>query len=468
MTGTQSGKTWLTDPELRLAPLLSGKPTLAISAGSLGVAAIAAFFTPAAALPVLGLLALFLIVNYPAVLMPGYLLVIGLVWTLPGWPIAPLKPAALLLTAGVALALFLRVKLPRIHWAHLVFLAFGIWTLIAGEVSGNSELSRSYSISLIGWGFSLIALYQLSSGKRGLLNLAKSYSLSIAFGCVFVVLVYLSGRTTVMTPVAGDVNDFGVMVAAAFFLSLGLARERSLPRSQRIVFLVAAGLCLLVAVGSLSRGTWLAVAVGLAVHFILYRRDRLMLIGGAAVAMLLALLALPFLNERITQTLQQKQYIAAENVDSRILAWRLALRLFGEQPLTGFGIGSIQPKLTANFSSPHGDFVVSFVHNSYVELLYRTGLIGTGLFLVLAAVMVGQSFRLGRVLGPGAAGSSVAASLLPAVVATFVASFTVTELTYPPFWLALALGLSAGTVRPAVDEVPFPERERIPERVGDS
>lgn len=463
-------RAWLTDPELRLAPLLALKPTLAVAAGGVGIAAMTALFAPLAGLAVLGLLCLFLIVNYPAVLMPGYLVVIGVVWTVPAWPIAPLKPAALLLTAGVALALFLRVRLPRLHWAHLVFLAFGVWSLLAGEVSGNSELSRSYSISLIGWGFSLIALYQLSSAKRGLLALAKSYSLAIALGCVFVIGGYLSGAVTVMTPVAGDVNDFGVMVAAAFFLAWGLARERSLPRLQRIVFSAATGLCLVVAVGSLSRGTWLAVAVGLIMHFILYRRDRLMLLGSALAAGVLALLALPFLNERISQTLQQKQYIAAENVDSRILAWRLALRLFSEQPLTGFGIGSIQPKITENFGSPPGDFVVSFVHNSYVELLYGTGIIGTGLFLMLLAVTLFNTFRVGRQLGPSQSGSAVAASLLPAVIATLVASFTVTELTYPPLWLALALGLSAGTVRTSVfdHKAPLPEHRQVREKAGNS
>lgn len=458
--------TWLSDPERRFTPLLPLKMTLAVSVAGLALAALAALFAPLAGLAVVGLLLLFLIVNYPVALMPGYLVVIGVVWTVPSWPIAPLKPAALLLTAGVALALFLRVRLPRIHWAHLVFLAFGGWSLIAGEVTGNSEMSRSYSISLIGWGLSLIALYQLSSGKQGLLALAKSYSLAIALGCIAVIVGYLQGVVTVMTPVAGDVNDFGVLVAAAFFLSLGLAREKSLPRVQRMIFLIATVLCLVVVIGSLSRGTWLAVGVGFAVHFIRYRRDRLTLIGGAAVALVLTLLALPFVNDRVNQSLQQKEYIAAENVDSRILAWRLALRLFGEQPLTGFGIGSIQPRLSENFGSAPGDFVVEFVHNSYIELLYGTGLVGTVLFLVLAAVTFGSTLRLGSRLGPEQPGSAVGASLLAAVTATFVASFTVTELTYPPFWLALALALSASTVALKTSDDEAPDLGRKQEMVA--
>lgn len=430
----------------QFAPLLGLKPTLILSLGTLALAGGVALFAPLAGLVLAGILLLFLVVSYPAVLLPVYCAAIGLVWTFPSLPIAPLKPSALLLTAGVALALFVRARLPRIHWAHLVFLAFGIWSLLAGEVSGNSEWSRGYSISLIGWAFSLIAIYQLSNGKRGLLALAKSYSLGIALGCLFVIIPFVGGKTNAMIPVAGDVNDFGVLVAAAFFLSLGLARDRGLPRLQRLLFLLATVLCLVVAVGSVSRGTWLAIGVGLVLHFILHREDRLKMIGAAVGLAALALLALPLLSERINQTLQQKEYIADENVDSRILAWRLALRLFSEQPLTGFGIGSIQPQVSANFGSPPGDFVVAFVHNSYIELLYGTGIVGTVLFLVLAVMMLRNTLRVGKILDSALPGGRVAAMLLPAVVATLVASFTVTELTYAPLWLALALGVSANSI----------------------
>ena len=432
--------------EAAFRPLVSVRVTLLLMVSGLALAALAALVTPLAGLAVLGLLGSFLVVNYPTLLMPIYLAVIGLVWTFPSWPIAPLKPSAALLVAGVALAMFFRTRIPRLHWAHLVFLAFGIWSLIAGETAGNSIFSRGYSISIIGWAFSLIALHQLTPGLAGMLNLAKSYSLSIAAGCALVIGFFLVGNSVALTPVAGDVNDFGVLVAAAFFLSLGLARERSLGRLQRIIFLIATLLCLVVAVGSLSRGTWLAIGVGLVLYFLLHKRDRLKMLGAALVLGVLALCVAPFFSEQIGTALQQKEFIAGENVDSRLTAWQLGLKLFAERPLSGYGIGSIQQYIAQAFNTPPGDFVVGFLHNSYVELLFGTGLVGTIFFMVLAGATLLWTFKLGRNSASEGLNSNTAAMLLPAVTATYVASFTVTELTFAPLWLALAIGISASTL----------------------
>ncbi|AJT42563.1 O-antigen ligase family protein [Psychromicrobium lacuslunae] len=432
--------------EAAFEPLLPLRSTVLLTLVGLALAGAAALLAPLAGLAVLGVLGTFLVVNYPAALMPIYLAVIGLVWTFPNWPIAPLKPSAALLVAGVALAMFFRTRIPRLHWAHLVFLAFGIWSLIAGEAAGNSIFSRGYSISIIGWAFSLIALYQLTPGRAGMLNLAKSYSLSIAAGCALVIAFFLAGNSVALTPVGGDVNDFGVLVAAAFFLSLGLARERTLGRLQRLVFLAATLLCLVVAVGSLSRGTWLAIGVGLVLYFLLYRRERLKMLAAALVLGILALCIAPFFSEQISTALQQKEFIAGDNVDSRLTAWQLGLRLFAERPLSGYGIGSIQQYIAEAFTTPPGDFVVAFLHNSYVELLFGTGIVGTALFLVLAVATLIWTFKAGRALPIGSRGANTAAMLLPAVAATLVASFTVTELTYAPLWLAIALGINASSV----------------------
>lgn len=428
-------------------PLASVRLTVLVIA-TCGVGALlAAPLSSTAALGVAGLAAVFVVVNYPAITVVIFALGFGLVWSIPHWPTSPTKAAAILLTAGTVLALIVRGRVPRIHWAHLLFLAFGAWSLVASEAAADATYLRGFATTILGWGFAAIALHQYDAGARGLRLLAGSYVLGVAAGGAIAVDQYLSGAVSVVTPVAGDVNDFGVLTATALFLALGLAREADIPLLARIGWGLCALICLVAVVASFSRGTWTAVGAGLVAHFVFRPRDRraiLVALGGVAA---LFVVTLPLTLPRLTANASEKAFIASSNVDTRLDAWQLGLRLFVERPLTGWGIGSISPAYTSAFSVPPGALSLAFAHNSYVEVLYGTGIVGAALFVAMMLIALVRSATSPRQFTPGMPGYQVSQVLLPAMVATLVASFTVSELAYAPLWMTFALGMAARKTR---------------------
>ena len=142
----------------------------------------------------------------------------------------------------------------------------------------------------------------------------------------------------------------------------------------------------------------------------------------------------------VSVSLQQKDFVAQQNVSERLDLWTAAAAMTVEHPVLGMGPGA--------FALHHGDFLTSLpddvnhpldvAHNTWLELSSELGVLGLLAFVTMLAVAFGQAWS---VRAPRPRGRGVCVGL----VGTAVAATFVTEQYYLPLWLlcALAVGVAA-------------------------
>lgn len=420
-----------------LTPLVRWQVAVTIGLMSLMLAACVFILAPLAGVAVAGVALLLLCINYPPLILFLFFTVLGTMWTFDEWPMMPLRPAVVFLVLSTVLALAARKLWPRMHWIPALVAALGAWMFVTGALSGEVISTTSYAATVFGWAFAILALMQFGDGRQNLLLLAIAFVAGMCVGSLGVILHYVRGEVDVMRPINGDVNDYGVLLAAALMLGMGVFVASRVPLPVKLVTALLMLPILVATAGTLSRGTYLAVGLGLVSLLVVGRSGRRAFAWVVALGAVALGLAVTFMSDRFSQALEQKSNIAGENVDSRLEAWNLAMSLFAERPVTGFGVGTIGEHLRSVYQTPPGAFVVEFTHNTYVEVIYGTGLVGTALFGILLVFCVRSSLGL----------PDSAVPILPAVVAIFVSSFTVTEILYAPFWVLAAFACTADIIQ---------------------
>ena len=84
-------------------------------------------------------------------------------------------------------------------------------------------------------------------------------------------------------------------------------------------------------------------------------------------------------------------------VEFRVVMYQTGLEMFLEKPLTGWGLGDLQPELAKRVHDFHQS--AFFFHNTYLEIAVQHGLLGLSLYLWIVVDL----FRLGRRRQPHAA-----------------------------------------------------------------
>jgi O-antigen ligase len=244
-----------------------------------------------------------------------------------------------------------------------------------------------------------------------------------------------------------DPNDLAYVLTAAVpivLVRLGRARGRRLA-----LLLVTLALLLAGAAVTVSRGgalATIAVLGWIAVRRIVPAR---LLAGGAAAVVVVggigALLAAP----QIRTALEQKNYIAATNVETRQLRWEAALRMLADDPLLGVGPGGFPVHYVkySGFAELYERTPVT--HEMYLEVGAELGGIGLALFLgLILLAATGTELTIRRLHGHRVRARSPADDelLLAAyaaqgsLLAVCVASSFLSEEYYMPLWAALAIG----------------------------
>jgi O-antigen ligase len=77
-------------------------------------------------------------------------------------------------------------------------------------------------------------------------------------------------------------------------------------------------------------------------------------------------------------------------VEFRVVMYQTGVEMFLEKPLTGWGLGDLQPELAKRVHDFHQP--AFFFHNTYLEIAVQDGLLGLGLYLWIVIDL----FRLGR------------------------------------------------------------------------
>jgi putative inorganic carbon (HCO3(-)) transporter len=335
------------------------------------------------------------------------------------------------------------------QWALALFV---VW--LAVSIIWSKDASAA-STALLPWGAAalfFIVLVTLDLDRRQVRLLLGAF---IA-GVVISVLVGMVGGLSPQNELSaiteeegrlsggeGDPNYLAAGIVPAIVLAAGLAggARRFLPR---LALLAAAGILTVGLASTQSRGGLLAAVVGTVLALIVAKHGRAWVV--ALVALVIGVGAVWFAStpdawERVTST--------ADAGNGRGSLWRVAGRIFSDHPIVGVGLDNYQrhaPEYTrgggrlefVNFiaEKPH------VVHNTYLQLLVETGIVGLALFLAILAASLRAAVRAARrfeELGDLEL-ATISRTVLVAMVAGLTASFFISNGPDFQLWALLALG----------------------------
>lgn len=240
-----------------------------------------------------------------------------------------------------------------------------------------------------------------------------------------------------------DPNDLAYVLTAAVPIVLLLV---SRPGRSRVVVGWGLVLALLVvgAAATFSRGGLIAIAAIVAWALLRGVVPGRFLVAAAG---LLAVVAVPILlvaREVFEQALAQKQYIAATNVDTRLLRWQAAARMLGDNPLLGVGPGGFRSGYVSYSGFAELAERTPVAHEMYLEVGAELGLIGLALFLgaiVAALAATERAVRLRRSATDDPHDRLLLAALAVqgSLLAICLCSVFLSEQYYMPLWAGLAI-----------------------------
>jgi O-antigen ligase len=321
--------------------------------------------------------------------------------------------------------------------------ALVLWTMLS---LSWAEVPRIGTFEFFGWlGAGVLVLVVTTTLTNGsYLRLAIG---AVVAGTVVSVAIGLFGgavqaESDRLVGGSGDPNFLAAGIVPAIMLSLGLAAS-----STRILVRVATAVSIAVLTIGLvttgSRGGFIAAAVALIAALVLAKRQRVMvtcfvfLTVGIGVA---SISVDPGAWERITDFSEST---------GREELWSVAWQMFQDNPIIGVGLQGFPDHASeyvrALGSLEFSEFLVEqpkVVHNTYLEVLVETGLVGLVLLLVAIGACVRNAWLAARDFE--AQGdlrmATLSRGVLAAMLAMLTADFFVSAATDRRLWVLLALG----------------------------
>jgi putative inorganic carbon (hco3(-)) transporter len=214
--------------------------------------------------------------------------------------------------------------------------------------------------------------------------------------------------------------------------------ERGFLRGLAIALLACEGFVLL---ATYTRGSWVALAVGLLVAAMMID---FRYIWGLAAAALVAAVAVPGVGRRIVSI-----FSLSGTASFRLRLWRLAGTIIGQHLVFGVGIGHFIDAFKV-VSIQHPELATTFLiygaHNSYLTLMAETGVIGGLAFVWLIAAMCKMGVFYGARMDGDITAKLQNAALTVGIVAFAFNALTSNSFQHPQaavfFWVVA--GLQAG------------------------
>lgn len=181
-----------------------------------------------------------------------------------------------------------------------------------------------------------------------------------------------------------------------------------------------------------SRGAFLAVSSTLILEVIfLFFSDsnkkisRKILITTFLMLLLaaIAFLLLHILPEFIVNRFLKNSYVDSSN-KTRLAIWKFALKGFSQKPMFGYGVGNYNYFLSNTIPGLAKSVVA---HNTYLDILLDSGLIGFSLFLVFCFRIIGTYFHKKNIV------------FLPIILNVFITSFIVGAERSVYFWNSIII-----------------------------
>jgi O-antigen ligase len=253
-----------------------------------------------------------------------------------------------------------------------------------------------------------------------------------------------------LTSTIRDPNVLAAILVAGFSLAgAAIFALRGLP-GPRVAAGVAAGLCLSALFLTGSRGGLICFGAALLVAVLIAGRWRTklaliaVLIAGGSVVYF-ALYAPPEIRERLGNASQGE----IQQQEGRFTLWAVGWRVVEDHPVIGVGAGNFTEVSTRYVLEPgtvfRTDRVIDSpggVHNSYLQLLSETGVIGLALYLAILLSSLAAGLRAARTferIGDWRM-EIMARGTVVALTGTLVANFFIGQESGKVLWLLLALG----------------------------
>jgi putative inorganic carbon (hco3(-)) transporter len=235
----------------------------------------------------------------------------------------------------------------------------------------------------------------------------------------------------------GDPNDLAYHLATGIAVALGARRlERGF--CTRLMWAAGIGLMLIAILFTQSRGGLITTGAVLALYALQSVSRRRETVAILAVVIVAALVAPSATWQRASTTLAYEDDASALG---RIDAWNTGKSIFDERPLAGVGLGTFIVAWAEY--APGNAGPARAPHNTFVEVLAETGLVGLVLFLTALALGLVWALLAARAPETAALGSATAGGLC----AFIVASTTLGELSSWPLYILLGLASSFRSIR---------------------
>jgi probable O-glycosylation ligase (exosortase A-associated) len=263
-------------------------------------------------------------------------------------------------------------------------------------------------IQVLGWFLIYFAIIKNVDGKKRLEG-------------IFIVLVLCHFILLILTPdvllhpeirtyisqesFLGDGNDFYLSLNIIIPLCIYLCFS-SESKSMKLLLLLLTLLFILAVIGTSSRGGSVALA---AVIFYQWLKGRNKWVGLASMAILLFIVLLfapPLYLERMGSI---QDYEMEGSAQGRIMAWKSAIRMAADHPLTGVGAGHFPVKYGIEYRPPgvgRTEIPWANAHSLYFLVLGELGIPGLLVYLGLIVPNLWRNEKIIRSLKPGGASDS--------------------------------------------------------------
>jgi O-antigen ligase len=145
-----------------------------------------------------------------------------------------------------------------------------------------------------------------------------------------------------------------------------------------------------------SRLAWIAFAVGLIVHLIVERKDRLTRVHAGVAAAALIILAIVF-SSLVLQRVTATGRLEDKSVSARIQSLKDAQALYVRHPLIGVGLGNFTLAINEELDSTRNGYLLEPAHSAPLVALVELGLFGFGAFVLLLFYCFKDAYRAGEV-----------------------------------------------------------------------
>ncbi|HEY7604972.1 MAG TPA: O-antigen ligase family protein [Gaiellaceae bacterium] len=319
-----------------------------------------------------------------------------------------------------------RIAFDRTHAVVFAILALAMLSTLQVDDTGDavSTTTRYASFVLL---FFIIS--QFSGDHRLQRLIVWTLSIASTVAGFLAVQKFLSGQELLARLPEGDPNDVAFVLATTLPLTFWLLRERGL---RRVAVIAMLGMLAVATVLTFSRGALVGLAAGLLWKLVVDRRQVKVIAGAAVLAAAVIGTVVYLAGDRVDTGLKAKEKVAGRNVSTRLQAWRLAAGFAADHPLLGIGPGEFRNRWVAATDQLPGTPPLKVVHNAYLDIAAELGIVAAVLFVVYLVTAIVRSWTANvRRRGPPGLAGAVAIALVVGSVATL----TLSEQYFAPFWL---------------------------------